>query len=118
MGYVYYGNYARYYEIGRVEALRNLGFSYKELEASGIMMPVYENFSKYLQPARYDDLLTVKVFVKGMPKVQMIFEYEIYNENNILLNTGVTTLVFINQQSQRPCPVPAKLAQRLEPFFS
>ncbi len=66
MGYVYYGNYARYYEIGRVEALRNLGFSYKELEASGIMMPVYEHFSKYLQPARYDDLLTVKVFVKAI----------------------------------------------------
>ena len=118
MGYVYYGNYARYYEIGRVEALRNLGFSYKELEASGIMMPVYENFSKYLQPARYDDLLTVKVFVKAMPKVRMIFEYEIYNESNILLNTGVTTLVFINQQNQRPCPVPVKLAQRLETFFS
>ncbi len=117
MGYVYYGNYARYYEIGRVEALRNLGFSYKELEASGIMMPVYEHFSKYLQPARYDDLLTVKVFVKAMPKVRMIFEYEIYNENNILLNTGITTLVFINQQNQRPCPVPAKLAQKLESFF-
>jgi acyl-CoA thioester hydrolase len=117
MGYVYYGNYARYYEIGRVEALRNLGFSYKELEASGIMMPVYENFSKYLQPARYDDLLMVKVFVKAMPKVRMTFEYEIYNESNILLNTGVTTLVFINQRYQKPCPVPVKLAQKLEPFF-
>jgi acyl-CoA thioester hydrolase len=58
MGYVYYGNYARYYEIGRVEALRSLGFSYKEMEASGIMMPVYENASRYLQPALYDDLLT------------------------------------------------------------
>jgi acyl-CoA thioester hydrolase len=118
MGYVYYGNYARYYEIARVESLRNLGFSYKELEASGIMMPVYENYSKYLKPARYDDLLTVKVFVKTLPKVRMVFEYEIYNEKIILLNSGITTLVFINQKTQKPCAVPEKLLRDLEPFFT
>jgi acyl-CoA thioester hydrolase len=118
MGYVYYGNYARYYEIARVESLRNLGFSYKELEASGIMMPVYENYSKYVLPARYDDLLTVKVYVKTIPKVRMVFEYEIYNENNTLLNTGVTTLVFINQRTQKPCAVPQRLSSELEPFFT
>lgn len=118
MGYVYYGNYARYYEIARVEALRNLGFSYKEMEASGILMPVYENTSRYLQPARYDDLLTVKVLVKTPPTVRMIFEYEIYTEDNTRLNIGVTTLVFINQQTQKPCMVPARLAQILKPFFS
>jgi acyl-CoA thioester hydrolase len=61
MGYVYYGNYGRFYEIGRVEALRSIDFSYREMEESGMMMPVYENYSRYLQPARYDDELTIKV---------------------------------------------------------
>lgn len=117
MGYVYYGNYARYYEIARVESLRNLGFSYKELEATGIIMPVYEYTAKYLHPARYDDLLTVKVYVKTPPKVRMIFEYEIFNEKNTLLNTALTTLVFINQQTQKPCLLPSRLSHQLEPYF-
>jgi acyl-CoA thioester hydrolase len=118
MGYVYYGNYARYYEIGRVEALRSLGFSYKEMEASGIMMPVYENNSRYLQPALYDDLLTVKVLVKTPPSVRMVFEYEIYNEGGTLLHTGVTTLVFFNRQTNKPCRAPGVLLERLKPFFT
>lgn len=118
MGYVYYGNYARYYEIGRVEALRSLGFSYKALEASGILMPVYENTSRYLQPARYDDLLTVRVLVKDLPSVRMIFEYEIYNEKGILLHTGVTTLVFVSQHTNRPCKVPRELLERIQLFFT
>ncbi len=118
MGYVYYGNYARYYEIGRVEALRSLGFSYKEMEASGIMMPVYENNSRYLQPALYDDLLTVKVLVKTPPSVRMVFEYEICNEAGTLLHTGVTTLVFFNRQTNKPCRAPGVLLERLKPFFA
>lgn len=118
MGYVYYGNYARYYEIGRVEALRSLGFSYKEMEASGIMMPVYENSSRYLQPALYDDLLTVKVLVRNPPSVRMVFEYEIYNEAGTLLHTGVTTLVFLNRKTSKPCRAPGPLLERLQPFFA
>ncbi|RYZ82138.1 MAG: acyl-CoA thioesterase, partial [Moraxellaceae bacterium] len=81
MGYVYYGNYARYYEIGRVEALRSLGFHYKEMEASGVMMPVYENRSRYLRPARYDDLLTIRVSIRERPNVRIVFHYDIYNQN-------------------------------------
>ena len=118
MGYVYYGNYARYYEIGRVEALRSLGFSYKEMEASGIMMPVYENASRYLQPAHYDDLLTVKVVVQQPPSARMVFAYEIYNEGGTLLHTGLTTLVFLNRQTKKPCRVPGALLERLKPFFA
>jgi acyl-CoA thioester hydrolase len=118
MGYVYYGNYARYFEIARVECLRNLGFSYKELEASGIMMPVYEYTTRYMQPAQYDDLLTVKVLVRTLPKVRMVFEYEIYNEQQALLTTGNTTLVFINRQTKKPCPAPMPLLQKLNPFFT
>lgn len=118
MGYVYYGNYARYYEIARVEALRSLGFSYKELEVSGILMPVYENISRYKQPARYDDLLTVKAIVRALPKVRIVFEYEIYNEQNTLLNTGLTTLVFINQRTNKPCMAPDELTAKLNLYIS
>lgn len=118
MGYVYYGNYARFYEIGRVEALRSIGFSYKELEGSGIMMPVYENTSRYLQPARYDDLLTVKVMMKAMPSVRIVFDYEIFNQTNTLLHTGVTTLVFLNREINKPCRAPGQLLERLQPFFA
>jgi acyl-CoA thioester hydrolase len=118
MGYVYYGNYARYFEIARVECLRNLGFSYKELEASGIMMPVYEYATRYMQPAQYDDLLKVKVLVSALPKVRMLFDYEIYNEQQTLLTTGSTTLVFINKETKRPCPAPKALLLKLNSFFT
>ncbi len=118
MGYVYYGNYARFFEIGRVESLRNLGFSYKQLEQSGIFMPVYEYTTKYLQPATYDDLLEVKVIVRSLPKVRMLFEYEIYNEQHTLLTTGSTTLVFINGQTKKPCQAPQALLQHLHLYFS
>jgi acyl-CoA thioester hydrolase len=118
MGYVYYGNYARYFEIARVECLRNLGFSYKELEASGIMMPVYEYHTRYRQPAQYDDLLTVKVIINTLPGVRMVFEYEIYNEQQTLLTTAQTTLVFISRQTKRPCSAPQMLLLKLNPYFT
>ena len=88
MSYVYYGNYAMYYEVGRVEALRQLGFEYKRLEAQGVMMPVHDLECKYLSPAKYDQLLTVKVIIRELPKARMIFEYEVTNEEGILVNTG------------------------------
>lgn len=117
MGYVYYGNYGRFYEIARVEALRSLGFSYKMMEESGTMMPVYEHKSRYIQPARYDDLLTIKAFIRVKPSVRILFDYEVYNESRILLNTGETTLVFVNRQNGRPCKAPANLQALLLPFF-
>ena len=117
MGYVYYGNYARYYEIGRVEALRSIDFHYKVMEDEGVMMPVYENRSKYLKPARYDDLLTVKVTLKELPGVRVIFHYEIRNQENILLNTGETVLVFQRRDNGKLCIAPAKLLEKLKPYF-
>ena len=96
MGYVYYGNYASYYEVARVESFRQLGLSYKKLEKSGVMMPVLELKTKYLLPAKYDDLLTVKVKIAEMPRLKIRYEYDVYNEEGILLNQGETTLVFIN----------------------
>ncbi|TDB68259.1 acyl-CoA thioesterase [Arundinibacter roseus] len=117
MGYVYYGNYARYYEIGRVEALRSLDFHYKEMEDEGILMPVYENRSRYLRPARYDDLLSVRVQISKLPSARVVFDYEIRNQENVLLHTGETTLVFQRKDTGKLCTAPEPLLQRLRPYF-
>jgi acyl-CoA thioester hydrolase len=117
MGYVYYGNYATYYEVARVECLRSLGFSYKLLEEQGVIMPVVENSSKYIRPAKYDDLLTIKVFVKEMPAKRIIFEYEIYNERKKLINLGKTTLAFVEMKSGKACEAPETIVTLLNPFF-
>lgn len=103
MGYVYYGNYASYFEVARVECFRTIGFTYKELEDSGILMPVLEYKTKYIKPAYYDDLLTVKVFIKDKPSIRIKFDYEVYNQSNSLINTAETTLVFFNKITNRPC---------------
>lgn len=117
MGYVYYGNYAAYYEVGRVESLRSLGLSYKELEEQGVMMPVLENKSKYIAPARYDELLTIKTAIREEPQVRIQFHYEIYNESDKLIHTGETMLVFVNMETGRPCQIPDLMSKLLHPFF-
>lgn len=117
MGYMYYGNYAKLYEIGRVEALRSLGLRYRELEETGIIMPVYENKSRFISPAKYDDLVTIRVIIKEMPKVRIIFHYEIYDEQQTLLHTGETTLVFVRTSNNRIATCPKEITDRLLPFF-
>ena len=118
MGYVYYGNYAKFYEIGRVEAFRSLEYSYREMEESGVMMPVYEMQTKFHSPAKYDDLLTIVVKVPEMPRIRAYFEYEIYNQDGTLLNTGSTTLVFQNMSTGKLCMCPSVLLDRLKFFYS
>lgn len=117
MGYVYYGNYAEFYEVARVEMLRNLGLSYKWMEETGIMMPVLELKCKYIKPALYDDLLTIKVTLKELPKTRIIFNYELFNENNELINLGETTLVFVNINTKRPTLGPEEFMNKLSPYF-
>ena len=117
MGYVYYGHYAAYYEVGRVEALRKLGFSYRQLEDMGIMMPVLESKIRYLKPARYDELLTIKVIIPVMPAVKMNFTYEITNEKKELINNGETTLVFIDMAKNKPRRLPEIMKTLFEPYF-
>jgi len=117
MGYVYYGNYASYYEVARVESLRNLGFSYKLLEEQGIMMPVIENKSKFIRPGKYDDLLTIKVIVDEMPSKRITFKYEIYNEREKLINLGETILAFVNMKNGRTIEAPESIKTLLDPFF-
>ncbi len=118
MGYVYYGNYAAYYEVARVESFRHLGYAYKQLEEAGIMMPVLELKSNYILPAKYDDLLTIKVSIPEFPKVKIKYLYEVYNEEETLLNRGETTLAFINMKSGKPVRMPEVMGQLLKPFYN
>ena len=117
MGFVYYGNYARFYEIGRVETLRHVGMTYRDMEENGIAMPVYDLNSRFIRPARYDDLLTVRVTIPNLPKTRIMFTYEILNQDGHLLNAGQTTLVFVRSASGRPCAAPPELVEAIKPFF-
>jgi len=109
MGVVYHGNYAQYFEMGRVEWLRNKGVSYKELEEGGIMLPVVSLSMNYKKPARYDEELTVVTKLKFLGGVKIEFDYEILNERGELLTTAHTVLVFVDMRTKRPVPVPEYL---------
>ena len=102
MGVVYHGNYAQYFEMGRVEWLRNMGVSYKWMEDNGVMLPVVSLSMDYKKPARYDDVLTVKTIFKSQTSVKIEFDYEIYNEKGELLTIGYSMLVFVNMKTGRP----------------
>lgn len=117
MGYMYYGNYAEFYEVGRVEMLRSLGMTYSGMEASGVMMPVLEMNCKYLKPALYDEEISIKVIMNKMPGVKIHFRYELYNPDGELINIGETSLVFVNMQTNRPCMAPQDFLDKLKPFF-
>lgn len=116
MGYVYYGNYATYYEVARAESIRSIGLSYKEIEEAGVIMPVLENNSKYIRPARYDDELTIKLRIPEKPGVKIRYEYDIYKADT-LIHKGFTVLVFVDKSSGKPCQMPKLLADVLNPFF-
>ena len=117
MGYCYYGNYAHYFEVARVEALRNLGFTYKKMEDDGVILPVIDYQIKYLLPAYYDDLLTICTSIKEIPRVKIKFDYEIYNEQKEKLNFGTTSLVFINKNTRKPMKAPEKLIEQLKEYI-
>lgn len=113
MGYVYYGNYATYFEIGRVEWLRNFGISYKEMENSGIMLPVLNLNVDYKKPAKYDDLITIKTSLRKLPNVKIEFDFEVFNEQNELLTTAYVSLVFIDMKKNKPTRCPEYLLNKI-----
>lgn len=114
MGYCYYGNYAQYCEVGRVEALRELGMAYKELEERGIMLPVSEFHINYKRPAKYDDLIKVVTFIRSLKGPRIVFDYELYNEKNELLVSASTTLVFVAKDTMRPIAPPNYFTELLK----
>jgi len=117
MGYVYYGTYAMYYEVARVESLRQLGLTYRSIEEMGVMMPVLENKSRYLAPALYDENLRIVTTLRELPGVRIRFDYEIYNEAGSLLHTGETLLAFVSKATGRPCRPPEVMMSLLVRFF-
>jgi len=117
MGYVYYGNYAQFFEVGRVEWLRSLGTDYKSLEESGIMLPVTQLNVNYLKPAKYDDLLTIKTILTKKPLVKIDFDFEITNEKKELLTTGFTRLVFMDMIKNKPVKAPQHLLDQIYAEF-
>ena len=119
MNVVYYGSYAQYFEVGRVESLRNLGISYKGIEDMGIMLPVVELNIKYLRPAKYDNLLTIKTMIKQIPvDHKIVFDQEIYNEEEKLLTIGKVKLYFMNAQLGKRATMPGPMLEKLSSYFS
>lgn len=114
MGVVYHGNYAQYFEMGRVEWLRNIGVSYKWMEEKGIMLPVVSLNINYKKPARYDDLLIVKTIFKKQESVKIEFDYEIRNEKDELLTIANSTLVFVDMKTGRPVLPPEYILELLK----
>lgn len=118
MSFVYYGVYAQYYEVGRVELLRSLDLSYAKIEDLGFFLPVVNLEVNYKKPAFYDNDLTIKTTVKEIPRSKITFFYEIFNESNDLLNYGSVTLVFMNKKTNKICTAPKKLIERLSEKFN
>jgi acyl-CoA thioester hydrolase len=118
MGVVYHSHYFQYFEVARAEAIRELGFTYADMEKMGTIMPVIEVQCRYLRPALYDDLLTVKVILKEMPVHHKIeFHQEVYNEKAELLVSGKVILYFMEAKTMKRSVMPEKLQEKLQPFF-
>jgi acyl-CoA thioester hydrolase len=118
MNVVYHANYATYFEVGRTEAIRNLGLSYREMEEMGVEMPVTELTIRYLRAARYDDLLTVRTQLRQLPERHSIdFHQDILNERGKLIASGKVTLFFLDRTTRKRVRIPESLLSRLAPFF-
>lgn len=119
MDVVYHGNYAQYFEVGRTESIRQLGFTYKDMEAMGVVMPIVEWHAKYLRPAHYDELLTIRTILKELPDDHRIeFHQEVYNESEKLLTVGRVVLYFIDASTKQKTGMPEVLKEKLLPYFT
>ena len=117
MGYVYYGNYAEYYEVARTEFIRKYGITYKELEDRGIMLPVNSLKIKYIKPSFYDDVLKIQTTINELPGVRIHFDYKVFNQNDELVNVGETTLVFVDMKTGKPVKAPEFFLDNIKQFF-
>lgn len=118
MGMVYHGHYAQFFEIGRVEAMRQLGFPYKKIEEMGIIMPVVDLHTRFIRPVKYDELITVKVSVREMPtNHKIVFHGEVFNEAGELCTSGTVTLFILEAATMRRSEMPAPLKEKLAPYF-
>lgn len=119
MGVVYHSNYFPYFEVARVEAIRELGMSYADMEKAGVILPVVDLQCRYLRPAKYDELLTVKAILKELPHNHKIeFHHEVYNEKQELLATAKILLYFLDAKTMKRTTMPEILLKRLEAYFA
>ena len=117
MSFVYYGVYAQYYEVGRVELLRSMGLSYKEIEEMGYNLPVVNMNINYKKPAFYDDELTIRTTIKELPSAKITFDYEIFNDAGDLLNVGEVILVFVDKETGKPCFAPKVIMNKFKEYI-
>jgi acyl-CoA thioester hydrolase len=117
MGYMYYGHYPEYFEVSRTDMIRSLGLSYSEIEDMGIIMPVRSLKIDYKNPARYDEMLTVKSFLNKLPEIKLDIDYEIYNQQQQLVCTGNTVLAFVDAKTRRPRRAPEFFIEKVRKFF-
>ena len=114
MGVVYHGNYAEFYEIGRAEMMRSVGYPYIELENRGIQMPILDLHSKFIGSAKYDEVITIEAIVyERLNGVRIRVDYRIYNEDEKLINEGYTTLCCMNSKTKRPIRIPKEMWESL-----
>ncbi|MCK8523982.1 acyl-CoA thioesterase [Aquimarina sp. D1M17] len=116
MGVVHHGNYAQYLELARIDWLSRLGISYKSMEESGVILPVFTLDFKFKKSAFFDDTLTVKTLLRKIPTVKIIFDYEIYNQNQELLTIASTTLAFVDSKTKKPIPCPSYLLEKIKNY--
>ncbi len=118
MNVVYHGNYTQYFEVARAESIRQLGLTYKEMEAMGVMMPIVEWHAKFIRPAHYDDLLSIKTILRNLPTDHRIeFEHEVYNEQGKLLTTGRAVLYFVDRITMHKTNMPNEFRDKMTPYF-
>ena len=118
MGYVYYGNYAAYFEVGRVEAMRQVGIEYAKLESEhNIWMPVVNMHCRFLRPGRYDEELTIITQIRKLPETTISFDYEVLNEDAKIVTSARVNLCFIDAKTERRIQVPTFIIEKLEPYF-
>ena len=113
MGFCYYGNYAQFFEMGRVETLREIGVTYADMEDQGILLPVVDFRVKYFKPALYDEILNIKTTLVAEPLIKIEFDYEITNQKNELLTRANTVLVFTENATKRPIKAPQELIEKI-----
>ena len=117
MGIMHHSNYIVLYEMARTEWLRYMGLTYAEIERRGVMSPIIEVNSKYLYPAFYDEVLTVKVSLDEIPSARLVIASEVYNEQGRLINKGSVTLGFMNAETRRPCRAPEWFVAKLNEYI-
>jgi acyl-CoA thioester hydrolase len=118
MGIMHHSNYVVLYETARTEWLREMGLTYAEIERRGVMSPIIEVHSRFLYPAFYDEMLTIKVSMQEMPAARLIIDSEVYNEAGKLINTGSLTLGFMHSSTRRPCRAPEWFVHAIEDYIA